>query len=103
VMAAKGRHDPCVVTRAIPIVEAMAALVLADCAMQQISREAAMPNPAPDKYLVIPKIPEDRVAAAAAKAKAAGAPEPVATAGFNTDSAKRPANSDVESNAKRAK
>lgn len=27
-MAAKGRHDPCVVPRAVPIVEAMAALVL---------------------------------------------------------------------------
>ena len=29
-MMGKGRHDPCVVPRAIPIVEAMAALVLAD-------------------------------------------------------------------------
>lgn len=29
-MQGKGRHDPCVVPRAIPIVEAMAALVLAD-------------------------------------------------------------------------
>lgn len=26
----RGRHDPCVVPRAVPIVEAMAALVLAD-------------------------------------------------------------------------
>jgi chorismate synthase len=26
----QGRHDPCVVPRAVPIVEAMAALVLAD-------------------------------------------------------------------------
>lgn len=32
----KGRHDPCVVPRAVPIVEAMAALVLTDaCLMQQ--------------------------------------------------------------------
>lgn len=30
VMHAKGRHDPCVVPRAVPIVEAMAAMVLAD-------------------------------------------------------------------------
>ncbi len=30
VMKAKGRHDPCVVPRAVPIVEAMAAMVLAD-------------------------------------------------------------------------
>lgn len=29
-MVGKGRHDPCVVPRAVPIVEAMAALVLAD-------------------------------------------------------------------------
>ena len=29
-MAGKGRHDPCVVPRAVPIVEAMAALVIAD-------------------------------------------------------------------------
>ncbi len=30
VIPAKGRHDPCVLPRAVPIVEAMAALVLAD-------------------------------------------------------------------------
>ena len=30
-----GRHDPCIVPRIIPVVEAMAALVLADCALQQ--------------------------------------------------------------------
>ena len=29
----KGRHDPCVVPRAVPIVEAMAALVMADFCM----------------------------------------------------------------------
>jgi chorismate synthase len=29
-MTGKGRHDPCVVPRAVPIVEAMAAMVLAD-------------------------------------------------------------------------
>jgi len=29
----KGRHDPCVVPRAVPIVEAMAALVLADMSL----------------------------------------------------------------------
>ncbi len=29
-MQGKGRHDPCVVTRAVPIIEAMAAIVLAD-------------------------------------------------------------------------
>ncbi|MFH2093571.1 MAG: chorismate synthase [Pseudomonadota bacterium] len=35
ILEAKGRHDPCVVARAVPIVESMAALVLADCALQQ--------------------------------------------------------------------
>ncbi len=34
-LEAKGRHDPCVLPRAVPIVEAMAALVLADAALQQ--------------------------------------------------------------------
>ncbi len=33
-MQGKGRHDPCVVPRAVPIVEAMAALVLADFMLQ---------------------------------------------------------------------
>ena len=32
---AKGRHDPCVLPRAVPVVEAMAALVLADAFLQQ--------------------------------------------------------------------
>ncbi|MCF8080562.1 MAG: chorismate synthase [Desulfobacterales bacterium] len=35
---AKGRHDPCVVPRAVPIVEAMAAMVLADLALRQGAR-----------------------------------------------------------------
>ncbi|HAS82058.1 MAG TPA: chorismate synthase [Verrucomicrobia bacterium] len=39
-LKAKGRHDPCVVPRAVPIVEAMAALVLADVAMRQEARAA---------------------------------------------------------------
>jgi chorismate synthase len=36
-LAAKGRHDPCVVPRAVPIVESMAALVLGDEALRQRS------------------------------------------------------------------
>ena len=39
-LEAKGRHDPCVVPRAIPIVEAMAALVLVDAALVQKTRAA---------------------------------------------------------------
>ena len=42
-LAAKGRHDPCVVARAVPIVESMAAIVLADCVLQQRSRFEVVP------------------------------------------------------------
>lgn len=38
VLEAKGRHDPCVVPRAVPIVEAMAALVLMDSWLAQKAR-----------------------------------------------------------------
>ena len=44
ILEAKGRHDPCVVPRAVPIVEAMAALVLMDAAMIQESRQAMRSN-----------------------------------------------------------
>ena len=33
----KGRHDPCVGIRAVPVGEAMVAIVLADHALQQLS------------------------------------------------------------------
>ena len=36
-IAPKGRHDPCVVPRAVPIVESMAALVILDMLMRQRS------------------------------------------------------------------
>ena len=35
-LAAKGRHDPCVLPRAVPMVDAMAALVLADHELRQL-------------------------------------------------------------------
>ncbi len=35
ILEAKGRHDPCVVPRAVPIVESMAALVIVDLALRQ--------------------------------------------------------------------
>jgi len=38
VLSPKGRHDPCVLPRAVPIVEAMFALVLADHALRQAAR-----------------------------------------------------------------
>ena len=41
VLEAKGRHDPCVVPRAVPIVETMAAIALMDALLIQASRTAA--------------------------------------------------------------
>ncbi|RAH54859.1 chorismate synthase activity [Aspergillus piperis CBS 112811] len=41
ILEAKGRHDPCVTPRAVPIVEAMSALVVMDALMAQYSRESA--------------------------------------------------------------
>jgi chorismate synthase len=38
-LAARGRHDPCVLPRAVPIVEAMAALVLCDHALRQRAQD----------------------------------------------------------------
>jgi chorismate synthase len=35
VLEARGRHDPCVLPRAVPIVEAMVCLVLADHCLRQ--------------------------------------------------------------------
>jgi chorismate synthase len=40
VLEAKGRHDPCVVPRAVPIVESMAALVMLDMILRQEARKA---------------------------------------------------------------
>jgi len=39
VLAARGRHDPCVVPRAVPIVESMAALAIMDALLIQQSRQ----------------------------------------------------------------
>ncbi|MEM7393084.1 MAG: chorismate synthase [Verrucomicrobiota bacterium] len=41
VLEAKGRHDPCVVPRAVPLLESMAALVLMDFALIQRARRGA--------------------------------------------------------------
>jgi chorismate synthase len=40
----RGRHDPCVLPRAVPIVEAMTALVLVDHAMRQHAQTAFAPK-----------------------------------------------------------
>jgi chorismate synthase len=44
-LAARGRHDPCVLPRAVPIVEAMAALVLCDHALRQRATKIADRGP----------------------------------------------------------
>ncbi|KAI8946632.1 chorismate synthase [Xylaria longipes] len=54
VLAAKGRHDPCVVPRAVPIVEAMAALVVMDNLLQQMARHEARRHLPPLQQTVAP-------------------------------------------------
>jgi chorismate synthase len=44
----KGRHDPCVLPRAVPMVESMVALVLADHLLQQIAQCSILPLNAAD-------------------------------------------------------
>ncbi|HEX7094540.1 MAG TPA: chorismate synthase [Acidimicrobiales bacterium] len=46
-LAARGRHDPCVLPRAVPMVEAMALLVLADHWLRQRALDVLDPLPAP--------------------------------------------------------
>ena len=48
VFEAKGRHDACVLPRAIPIVESMAALVLADAFLQQQIQRIPRPDALPE-------------------------------------------------------
>ena len=43
----KGRHDPCVLPRAVPMVEAMVALTLVDALMMQKAQCELLPNEAP--------------------------------------------------------
>ena len=43
----KGRHDPCVLPRAVPMVEAMVALTLMDALMTQTAQCELFPNDAP--------------------------------------------------------
>jgi len=43
-LVSKGRHDPCVVPRAVPIVEAMSALVIVDHWLRQLAQRSAFPS-----------------------------------------------------------
>ncbi|EKV09865.1 Chorismate synthase [Penicillium digitatum PHI26] len=56
ILEAKGRHDPCVTPRAVPIVEAMSSLVVMDALMAQYAREGAK-NLLPRKPQTIPTNP----------------------------------------------
>ena len=59
VLEAKGRHDPCVVPRAVPIVEAMAALVIIDALLSQEARQAARSKlPRVSKRVLPPELTE---------------------------------------------
>ncbi len=44
VMGAQARHDPCVAIRAVPVVEAMAACVIADLWLQSMTQETCHPR-----------------------------------------------------------
>ncbi|KAA1070424.1 hypothetical protein PGT21_012040 [Puccinia graminis f. sp. tritici] len=60
VLAARGRHDPCVVPRAVPIVESMAALVIMDAVLLQNARASfasLLPKPTtlPPTMMMPPK------------------------------------------------
>ncbi|KIN03233.1 hypothetical protein OIDMADRAFT_178881 [Oidiodendron maius Zn] len=62
VLEAKGRHDPCVVPRAVPIVEAMSALVIIDALMAQKAREASrnLLPPLPKSQFIKPETSNGR-------------------------------------------
>lgn len=53
-LATRGRHDPCVVPRAVPIVEAMAALTLMDALMAQDARATTAGRLASEPVLDLP-------------------------------------------------
>lgn len=42
ILQAKGRHDPCVLPRAMPIIEGMAAIVTGDLCLIQASRKVCV-------------------------------------------------------------
>lgn len=54
VLEAKGRHDPCVIPRAVPIVESMASLVIMDAILAQSARQASRSLLPPIQDVTIP-------------------------------------------------
>lgn len=59
ILAARGRHDPCVVPRAVPIVEAMAAIVILDQLLMQNARKTAS-NLLPPLKDALPRINQSK-------------------------------------------
>ena len=58
-LTAHGRHDPCVLPRAVPIVEAMAALVLIDVCFAQLARKhSSSIYPLPSGHPIIGELHE---------------------------------------------
>jgi len=55
VLENRGRHDPCVVPRAVPIVESMAALVVMDMYLGQCARDKAASGINPAAVAALPK------------------------------------------------
>ena len=68
----KGRHDPCVLPRAVPMVEAMVALTLVDALMMQTAQCELFPNEAPQEQRPNPM--------GVTAVREGGAAEPVAVA-----------------------
>ncbi|CAD7066332.1 unnamed protein product, partial [Tilletia caries] len=54
ILTTRGRHDPCVVPRAVPIVEAMAALVIIDAVLAQDGRVASSAQLPPGPVRALP-------------------------------------------------
>ncbi|CAD7066390.1 unnamed protein product [Tilletia caries] len=54
ILTTRGRHDPCVVPRAVPIVEAMAALVIIDAVLAQDGRVASSARLPPGPVRALP-------------------------------------------------
>lgn len=52
-LKAKGRHDPCVVPRAVPIVEAMASICLVDLLYSQISKRNVLLSDIHTSHIVV--------------------------------------------------
>ena len=56
----KGRHDPCVLPRAVPMVEAMVAITLVDHLMMQQAQCELFPNEAGLSFELVNKLMTDK-------------------------------------------